>query len=304
MDELASKKVVVLLIGRSGQLGSRIDDYLRGLGHKVVSPKRLNFSNSAKYRNNIDVDSTFDSLEWDIVVNASSPRAVLANRDVQGARGWSSRHAEVLNLLSERSNLGRGVYLSSTHVYGTRLEGLVHESHLPQFLSGYGEMHRNLESRLLESKGWVVFRLSNVFGPPGRLGNMDVTLFTHSIVKSLVISSHATVKANPGIRRDFLDASTIAEAINWSITADIPVPTALNLASGSSVTLEEWATFISREFSTLNKDARISFNLIPKETTSYDICIDKIRKLGFAASSQKSRELRMLISYFSDQEMR
>ena len=104
MDELASKKVVVLLIGRSGQLGSRIDDYLRGLGHKVVSPKRLNFSNSAKYRNNIDVDSTFDSLEWDIVVNASSPRAVLANRDVQGAIGWSSRHAEVLNLLSERSN--------------------------------------------------------------------------------------------------------------------------------------------------------------------------------------------------------
>lgn len=304
MDELASKKVVVLLIGRTGQLGSRIDDYLRGLGHKVVSPKRLSLSNSAKFRTNIDLDYTLGSLEWDIVVNASSPRAVLADRDAQGALDWSSRHAEVLNLLSEKSNLGRGVYLSSTHVYGTRLEGLVHESQVPQFLSSYGEMHRNLESRLLESQGWVVFRLSNVFGPPGRLGNLDETLFTHSIVKSLVSSGHATVMANPGIRRDFLDASTTAEAINWSITADIPEPTALNLASGSSVTLEEWATFISREFSNVNKPARIRFNLLPKETTSFEISIEKIRKLGFVAPCQKSRELRMLIAYFSSQEMR
>lgn len=298
MDGLAQKHLTFLLVGKSGQLGSRISDHLSSHGHEVVSPLRLTNTKLADFRNDIDLDATIDSIAWDVVVNASSPNAGLANRYPRGALDWSRRRAEELNLLLENSALKRGVHLSSSHVYGTKLEGIVDESFVPRGLSGYGSMHRELETDLLQGTKWLILRLSNIFGAPGTHGNVDESLFTHSIVRSLLRSQHATVTANPGTRRDFLPASSVAAAVNWGSSVHLSKSLAVNLAYGQSLTLEEWSTIILKAINQSGHSGRITLERDPESTSHYQISIEKICNMGFTQSSQRFDELLHLIQYW------
>lgn len=298
MDGLAQKHLTFLLVGKSGQLGSRISDHLSAHGHEVVSPLRLTNTKLAEFRNDIDLDATIELMAWDVVVNASSPNAGLANRDPRGAMDWSRKRAEDLNLLLEHSALKRGVHLSSSQVYGTKLEGLVDESFVPRGLSGYGSMHRELEAYLLQGAKWLILRLSNVFGAPGSHGKVDESLFTHSIVRSLLRSQHATVTANPGTRRDFLPASSVAAAVNWGSSVHLSKSLAVNLAFGQSLTLKEWSTIILKATNQSGHPGRITLERDPELTSDYQISIQMIRNMGFNQTSHRFDELLHLIDYW------
>lgn len=295
MDEIG-KGNKVLLIGNSGQLGSRISDFLTAKGYKVITPVRIESRNTL-FRNNIDVEATIRSEHWDFVVNAASPAAKLANQMPEEAVGWATLHGNHLNQLSNMSALGRGIHLSSVQVYGSPLTGTVDELTEPKTISGYGAMHRMLEYSLFENTGWLILRLSNVFGHPGRGGVSDDSLFTHSIAKSLAIHGRATVTANPGIRKDFLPASQVVEAIHWSLRSEAEVTGVVNLASGDTITLRDWARQIECAYRELGARGNVHLKTRFRETPSFHFSSAKLRRLGFKGTSSASKELRSLLEF-------
>jgi len=145
-----------------------------------------------------------------------------------------------------RQGVRRFVYLSTAHVYGSPLTGVISEEKCPVSLHPYAASHRAGEDVVLgahrrkEIEG-VVIRLSNAFGTPAHKDANCWTLLVNDLCRQAVETGQMNLRSNGDQRRDFMPLTDVCAAIKHLL--ELPVGNVgeglFNVGSGWAPTILE-----------------------------------------------------------------
>lgn len=121
--------------------------------------------------------------------------------------------------------VSRFVYLSTAHVYGAPLQGVLTESANARPIHPYASSHRAAEDIVLAAhqRGLiegVVFRLSNGFGPPAHAAVERWTLLVNDLCRQAVETGRLKLQSAGLQRRDFITLHDAARAVGHML--DLP----------------------------------------------------------------------------------
>jgi len=242
----------ILVFGISGLVGGRLARELRSRGYQVRGATRLAEFCSTEVEELFRVDwKNQESLERacqgaHAVIHLACPnfREVEASPQIM-PEYFEGVQALVRAMKSQR--VARGVYLSSIHVYGGSLHGVVTERTPPNPQHPYGRMHEQVE-RLLGASGtpWVILRSTNGVGWPVRPETNCWALLANDLCRQAAQTGSARLHARPDICRDFLALGEILRALEYGIQQ--APPGLYLLASGQTRTTGWLAGRIADEY--------------------------------------------------------
>ncbi len=160
--------------------------------------------------------------------------------------GGSVRVAEA----ARRANIHRFVYLSTIHVYGSSLSGVVTEGTPVHPIDPYSISHRAAEDFVLMSgSGWspVVLRLSNACGPPLSDHPGAWKLLCNDLCRQAVTQRRLTLRT-PGLRRrDFIAVADAALGIRHALelSPNAAEDRVFNLGGDTVLSVREAAEFVA-----------------------------------------------------------
>jgi len=283
-----------LVVGASGQLGSRIVEDLenRGVLVYVSSRSLLNHPNFVEFEN---LELLRNPHRVDLIVNAAGPSSSAAMEDPIATFEWARTHSELLIKLSRRNPTATCVSFSTVHVYSPDPMGTITEDSETRSHHPYGQAHSILEQGLLRSGRWALLRLSNVVGPHGILGKPDPNLVANSLLFGALANKQLELNSNPGIRRDFLPATNLINAL--LLLVELRGKGVFNLSAGKTTTLGSLVTVLAEEWQT---QTGVSLPLVfeSQEIHVPDFCFshEKIVSLGLKMDLDLRRELGILVA--------
>lgn len=262
--------VKAVVTGAAGFIGSHLTEGLLEKGHEVrgvdcftgyydPSMKRANLRGVAE-------QPGFEFLDIDLRVR--DPRPLLADADVvfhlaaqPGVRlSWSEGFAlydEHNILVTQRLleaakdvGLGRFIFASSSSVYGNAPSYPTHEADLPRPHSPYGVTKLAAEHLCnLYAHNWgvpaVSLRYFTVYGPRQR---PDMAI--HRLVEAAIAGVPFTLYGTGRQVRDFTHVSDVVAANLAAAEADVAPGTVVNVAGGSSSTMNELVMLVGEVLGT------------------------------------------------------
>ncbi len=219
----------VLITGAFGYLGGRIAKLLAGdpdvvvhLGTREGDRKAPGWIGSGKVTamDLVSSGSLDDACrDMDAVVHLAAVNEVESASDPQRALEVNGLGTLRLLEAAQRNGVGRFVYLSTIHVYGSPLAGVITERTLPRPRHPYAITHRVAEDFVLASHDTgkltgIVLRLSNGFGAPASPEADRWTLVVNDLCRQAVTTERLVLKT-PGLqRRDFITLHDVARAVS------------------------------------------------------------------------------------------
>lgn len=291
-------KNIALIFGSTGQVGSRVADSLESDGYLVLRVSRNPAGDDWLPWGRVEELTSGKKIQ--VIVNAASPNAAAASGDPSEFLDWMTSHAERILRIAAACGSEQIVSVSTTQVYSSNPEGTYHEESEASGDSPYALGHIALEERLLSCPSTTVFRLSNSFGAPGRLGRLDSSLVTNQLVRQAILENIGPGVLNPYVVRDFLPVSELCRAVLWVISRGLPG--VFNVSSGRVISLGEWAAFVFSMASEVHpaRDAE-SPRFIEK-----DVCFNypnsKLQSSGFEFQNDYAGELRQLAQHLKKVE--
>ncbi len=155
----------------------------------------------------------------DVVVHLAGMNAAECRRDPAAA--IESRSATITALLAAAASqrVPRLIYVSSAHVYGAALTGIVDEQTevLPQH--PYGQSHLAAEQLVLSARrrgeiDGLIVRLSNSFGAPADVADDCWKLVANDLVRQAVRARRMVLDTAGRQRRDFVAMSEVCRALH------------------------------------------------------------------------------------------
>ncbi len=202
---------------------------------------------------------------------------------------------------AQEGGVGRLVYLSTIHVYGSPLVGIITESRVPRPSHPYAITHRVAEDLVLaahDSKKLtgIVLRLSNGFGAPASPDIDRWTLVANDLCRQAVTTGKLVLKT-PGLqKRDFITLHDTARAVAHMLR--LPALQCgdglFNLGGEYSVSILEMATLIAaRCEAILGSLPAIERPDAPAgdKAEDLDYRIDRIRETGFSVEKNVDEEI-------------
>ena len=132
-----------------------------------------------------------------------------------------------LDLLNASIQVGvkRFIYFSTAHVYGSPLQGHIHENILPKPMHPYAITHRVAEDFVLAAQQkneltGIVVRLSNTFGAPAHLAVDRWTLLVNDLCRQAVQTGAMVLKSYGLQQRDFITLEDVTEAVAHLVQLD------------------------------------------------------------------------------------
>lgn len=248
----------MLLTGATGHVGGRLFRHLAttsgvSIRALVRSPQLL-----PEWAQHSEV------LEGDLSQFATRRQALsgidtvvhLATRGFSAANGPTQadldneRHLAIA-LASEAVSAGvsRFIFVSSIHVYGASLTGVVDENTAAMPTSAYGASRLEIEKSLLEvanntSMQSLVLRLTNSFGSPVLIRPETWRLLIHDLCKQVVETARISLRSDARTCRDMIALRDVVSVMSELITTNrINTGVAL-LATGHSMQIGEIAGLI------------------------------------------------------------
>ncbi len=217
----------VLVTGGYGYLGGRIAQILVAQGWHITLCTRRAVAGAPDWLPDatplqLDWDS-IESLETacsdqDAVVHLAAMNEVESLRDPVGALRVNG--VEALRLLEAAiaARVPRFVYLSTAHVYGSPLVGLIDEATVARPKHPYAITHKVTEDFVLAAHDagrieGVVLRLSNGFGVPAHAGVDRWTLLINDLCRQAATSRRLVLHSSGLQRRDFITLEDTAQAV-------------------------------------------------------------------------------------------
>lgn len=217
--------MTILVTGGFGYLGGRIAQHLFEQGRNVrLTSRRAKAPAWAKGMEVVGADFASDTdfndlcLNVDAVVHLAALNAQqcddapeLAERvNVTGTR----------NLFESARNAGvrRFVYVSTAHVYGTPLQGVLDENTLPHPAHVYGVSHLAAEE-IVRSEG-IVLRLSNAIGAPADSQANCWMLAANDLCRQAVTGNGLELRGNGLDVCDFVPVLDVCRAVNHFLGPD------------------------------------------------------------------------------------
>ena len=218
----------VLITGGFGYLGGRLAQFLASqTGSEVVLGSRLSLPSPPWLPQVQTVSMQWDSevaLEQvctgvDSVVHLAGMNAQACAADPAAALEFNAAATARLVRAAARMRVKRFVYLSTAHVYGRPLAGVITENTCPVSLHPYATSHRAgedavryaLQGGAIEG---IVIRLSNAYGAPAHKDTDSWMLLVNDLCRQAVLT-HTLVLHSPGLdRRDFVPLPDVCAAID------------------------------------------------------------------------------------------
>jgi UDP-glucose 4-epimerase len=217
----------VLLTGGLGYLGGRLAQSLAA----TARPELTLATRRSACRHLPAADARIVTIDWssdsalerlcegmDAVVHLAGMNAAECARHPVAALEFNGMATARLAQAAARQGTARFIYLSSAHVYGAALSGLVDEHTCPAPRHPYATSHRAGEDAVrLACAGsamtGVIVRLSNAFGAPVDPAADCWHLLTNDLCRQAVTTHRAVLKTAGTQRRDFIPVAEACRAI-------------------------------------------------------------------------------------------
>lgn len=306
----------VLVTGGRGYLGGRLCQFLTNLGqHKVWSGSRKVSSGISPGIEQVFMDwSSQESLlaccrGMDAVVHCAAMNAADCMADPVAALTVNVLSTARLLQAAKVQGVRRFIYLSTAHVYGNPLVGVLTEETLPFPVHPYATSHRAAEDLVFtasengEIEG-VVLRLSNAFGAPVDVSANCWDLLLNNLCRQIVLEGAITLRSTGMERRDFVPITDVCRVIAHLL--DLPFERyekrLFNIGGGWSPTVYEAALLLAERFESMQGERAVIHRKMPSATeTTGDLSYttEKICSTGFSFDTSKVKELDELITFCS-----
>lgn len=200
---------------------------------------------------------------------------------------------------AKKSSVQRFVYLSSAHVYGEPLTGVITEATMPRPMHPYATSHRAAEDVVLALTGrmvGVVIRLSNGFGVPAMSDVNRWTLLSNDLCNQVAIDSRMVLKTAGCQYRDFITLYDVVRATAHLL--ELPISELgnriFNVGSGESLQVFEFAKLVQRRCKAIFGYTPEIIRPAPREVevqNELDFSIAKLVASGFQLSGSFSNEI-------------
>lgn len=215
----------ILITGAFGYVGGRIAHHLAEQGYQLRLGSRDTGRRPSAWLNSGDVvatnfgdDASLESAcqNVDCIIHLANTNESVSRTDPELALRVNGVGTIKLLQAASMAGVKRIIYLSTAHIYGAPLQGVISEETLPRPRHPYAITHRvaedfvlaaNVEGRL---KG-LVLRLSNSFGAP-ELG-VDWALIVNDLCRQATTQKKLVLRSSGLQRRDFITLSDVGRAV-------------------------------------------------------------------------------------------
>jgi len=167
----------ILITGGNGYIGGRLASFLDkdydvilGARGKIKSPE---LSHLTSVKMDWDSEKSLDAAcqGVDVIVHTAAMNSQESHLDPTAAFSVNTIATSRLLQSAKKNKVARFIYLSTSHVYGKELEGIVSESSQISAFDPYASSHKAAEDLVLYENfnngiEGVIIRLSNAFGFP------------------------------------------------------------------------------------------------------------------------------------------
>lgn len=250
----------VLITGGFGYIGGRLGQLLDARGHTVVlgsrrdlpPPDWLSKAEIARTAWNDIAKLTEACAGVDAVVHLAGMSAQECASDPLGADAFNGDATARLVEAAVSAGTGRFLYVSTAHVYGDALNGVVTENTPAASIHPYGTSHIKGENAVLAARSvdGIVARLSNTIGPPAHRAANCWNLLSNDLVLQTLRTGRMVLRSSGGQRRDFIAMSEACRALSHLL--ELPATRmrdrTFNIGWGSSLTVLEFVQLIVARF--------------------------------------------------------
>jgi UDP-glucose 4-epimerase len=206
-----------------------------------------------------------------------------------------------------KAGVKRFIYLSTAHVYGSPLTGVISEETCPVNLHPYATSHRAGEDLLRNAHQCgeieaVVIRLSNAFGAPAHKDVNCWMLLANDLCRQAVTSRQLVLRKSGVQRRDFIPLSDVCRVVEHLL--QLPKP---ELGDGVFNTGGKWSPTVWEMACIIQQRCKVVLGFEPEiirpapksveVTDALDYRIDKLSKTGFQLKAGRNEEIDYLIKF-------
>jgi UDP-glucose 4-epimerase len=309
---------MILIIGGSGFLGGRLKS---GLIERDIDNINITTSNLDKYTSNLnkqrivsylDLQKRPDSISFDFlenvdtIINLASLNASDSFNHPKAARDIKITGTRALIEAAIKYKIKKFINISTCHVYGSGLRGVINENSSLNPEGVYSLLHleaeKLLEEYICDETNIINLRLANGVGSPVEKNVNCWSLLVNDLCRQATVRKSITLKSPRIIKRDFVPIEFFIDVIYWFLINDL---TGLkyhnyNIASSIPRSLEFVTSLIKLRYELLfNESVRVIFqnNKKDQDINNFIISNNRIIDLGIKGNFDLTNEIdRLLIN--------
>lgn len=306
----------LLITGGFGYLGGRLAQFLASqLDYEILLGSRQQTEPPSWLPQAIVVQTQWGSLTGleqictgvDAVVHLARMNAQDCAADPVAALEFNAVATARLLRAAIRQGVKRFIYLSTAHVYGSPLTGLITENTCPISLHPYATSHRAGEDmvRAAHQRGeivGIVIRLSNSYGAPAHKDVNCWMLLMNDICRQAVTTQGMILRSSGLQRRNFIPLTDACRAIGHllRLPGQALTENIFNVGGEWSPTVWELACLVQERCAAV-LGFRPILTRISQQTgetaAELDYRFDVLRQSGFQPGSDRAGEIDRLIEF-------
>jgi len=305
-----SMKKRILIAGGFGYLGGRVAQFLAsqpeyevvlGSRRQTESPPWLPQAEVIQTRWESEAELSNACNGIDAVVQLSGMNAQDCAANPVAALEVNAVATARLLKVAVGKRVKRFIYVSTAHVYGSPLVGVISEETRPVNLHPYATSHRAGEDVVLaaQQRGvieGIVIRLSNGYGAPAHKDANCWMLLINDLCRQAVVSGKLVLRSAGQQRRDFVTLTDACRATAHLLS----LPSAMlgngmfNVGEGWTSTVYEVASLVADRCEDLLGYRPDIIQPDPEDgeiSQPLDYCIDRLRGTGFELQGNRNAEI-------------
>ena len=300
----------ILITGGFGYLGGRLAQFLASQkGYEILLGSRRQTHPPSWLPQAKVVETQWDSTQglqeicssMDVIVHLAGMNAQDCAADPAAAIEVNAVATARLVQAAIRQKVKRFIYLSTVHVYGSPLMGVVTEETKPTPVHPYAFSHRAGEDVVLTSHQsgeieGIVIRLSNAYGAPADKDMNCWMLLVNDLCRQATTSGKLVLRSAGLQKRDFIPLCDVALAIKHFI--ELPLDKSgdgiFNLGGEAPYRIIDLAELIAvRCEAVLGYRPKIErLDPVPGESSpEFNYQIDKLKETGFCLNGNIENEI-------------
>ena len=306
----------VLITGGFGYIGGRLAQHLATRSHhEIILGSRSTCGAPAWLPGAKVVRTQWNSpngleqicADVDAIVHLAGMNALECAADPAAALEFNAVATARLLQAAIRRGVNRFVYVSTAHVYGNILTGVITEETCPASLHPYASSHRAAEDvvRGAHQRGeiaGVVARLSNAFGAPAHERAKCWMLLLNDLFRQAVTTGRMEMRSSGQQRRDFITLTDACRALAHllKLAPEELGDGVFNIGGEQNLSILELSLALrERASKRLNADVRLARppDAIAEQVLPLRYCTDKIARTGFALNGDQTAELDLLLEF-------
>ncbi len=251
----------ILITGGFGYLGGRLTQFLTSQkDHEIILGSRQSSESPVWLPHTKVVKTEWNSISKlkeicsgiDVVIHLAGMNASNCDKDPTAALESNGVFTSRLLQAGMHKGVKRFIYLSTAHVYGSPMDGLITEETCPLNLNSYATSHRagedsvRIAHELGEIEG-VIIRLSNAYGAPIHKDTNCWMLLVNDICRQSAQTQKIVLHSSGHQRRDFIAMTDACRAISHllELSEDRLANGVFNVGGGWSPSVLEMSQYVA-----------------------------------------------------------